>query len=253
MQALCGRDEAGVKEAADKMGWLSYETDWRTLIRRSDIDLIDIVTPNNSHAEIAIAAAEAGKHVYCEKPLSMTLEQSKRMLEAVRINDVIHVVNHNYRFAPAVQYAKALIDNEKLGKFYHIRAQYLQDFIMNPDFPLVWRLNKDVCGYGAHGDLAAHSIDLARFLVGEFEEVCGMLETFIKRRPIEENSSGINGEGSKDQYGDVDVDDASLFLAHFKNGAVGMCEATRFAGGNKNGNRFEINGKRALSAGMEKI
>lgn len=173
MQALCGRNEEGVKEAATKMGWLSYETDWRKLIQRKDIDLIDIVTPNNSHAEIAIAAAEAGKHIYCEKPLAMSLEQSKRMLEAVRKNGVIHMVNHNYRFAPAVQYAKKLIESGRLGRLYHIRAQYLQDFIMNPDFPLVWRLSKEVCGSGAHGDLAAHSIDLARFLVGEFKEVNG--------------------------------------------------------------------------------
>jgi predicted dehydrogenase len=244
LQALCGRDEEGVKEAAAKMGWRSYETDWRNLIAREDIDLIDIVTPNHNHAEIAIAAAEAGKHVYCEKPLAMTLEQSKRMLEAVEKNGVIHMVNYNYRFAPAVQFAKKLIENGRLGRIYHIRATYLQDWIMDPQFPLVWRLNKEICGSGSHGDLAAHSIDLARFLVGELKEVCGIMETFIKQRPIVENSSGLSGTASSDKVGDVEVDDASVFLARFENGAIGTFEATRFAGGNRNGNRFEINGEK---------
>lgn len=244
LQAICGRDEEGVKEAAAKMGWLSYETDWRTLIKRDDIDLIDIVTPNNSHAEIAIAAAEAGKHVYCEKPLAMTLEQSKRMLEAVEKSNVIHMINHNYRFAPAIQLAKKLIESGRLGKIYHIRATYLQDWIMDPQFPLVWRLSKGVCGSGAHGDLAAHIIDLARFLVGEFKEVNGIMETFIKQRPIVEDSSGLSGKATSDKMGDVDVDDASVFIARFESGAIGTFEATRFAGGNRNGNRFEINGEK---------
>lgn len=244
LQAICGRDEEGVKEAAAKMGWLSYETDWRTLIKRDDIDLIDIVTPNNSHAEIAIAAAEAGKHVYCEKPLAMTLEQSKRMLEAVEKSNVIHMINHNYRFAPAIQLAKKLIESGRLGKIYHIRATYLQDWIMDPQFPLVWRLSKGVCGSGAHGDLAAHIIDLARFLVGEFKEVNGIMETFIKQRPIVEDSSGLSGKATSDKVGDVDVDDASVFIARFESGAIGTFEATRFAGGNRNGNRFEINGEK---------
>ncbi len=155
LQAICGRNEEKVKEAAEKFGWNSYETDWRELIKRDDIDLIDIVTPNNNHAEIAIAAAEAGKHVFCEKPLALTLEQSQRMLEAVEKNKVLHMINHNYRFAPAIQFAKKLIEDGRLGKIYHIRATYLQDWIMDPQFPLVWRLNKDVSGSGSHGDLAA--------------------------------------------------------------------------------------------------
>ncbi|WP_257146247.1 Gfo/Idh/MocA family protein [Priestia megaterium] len=244
LQAICGRNEEGVKESAAKMGWLGYETDWRTLIKRDDIDLIDIVTPNNSHAEIAIAAAEAGKHIYCEKPLAMTLEQSKRMLEAVEKNGVIHMINHNYRFAPAVQHAKKLIESGRLGKIFHIRATYLQDWIMDPQFPLVWRLSKDVCGSGAHGDLAAHIVDLARFLVGEFKEVNGIMETFIKERPIVEASSGLSGKATSHKVGRVDVDDASVFIARFENGAIGTFEATRFAGGNRNGNRFEINGEK---------
>ncbi|WP_224752809.1 Gfo/Idh/MocA family protein [Metabacillus arenae] len=244
MQAICGRNEEGVKQAAQKMGWLSFETDWRKLINRDDIDLIDIVTPNNSHAEIAIAAAEAGKHVYCEKPLAFNLEQSKRMLEAVQKNNVLHMINYNYRFAPAVQFAKKLIESGRLGKIYHIRATYLQDWIMDPNFPLVWRLQKETCGSGSHGDLAAHLIDMARFLVGEFQEVNGILETFIKQRPIVEESSGLSGTASTEKMGDVDVDDASVFIARFENGAIGTFEATRFAAGNRNGNRFEINGEK---------
>lgn len=256
LQAICGRDEEGVKEAAHKMGWNSYETDWRKLIERDDIDLIDIVTPNNSHAEIAIAAAKAGKHVFCEKPLAMTLEEAQEMLKAVEENGVMHVINHNYRFSPAIQWAKKLIDEGRLGKIYHVRATYLQDWIMDPKFPLVWRLSKEVCGSGSHGDLAAHSIDLARFLVGEFKEVSGILETFIKERPIVESSSGLSGNASSDSdtYGKVDVDDASVFLARFQNGAIGTFEATRFAGGNRNGNRIEINGEKgSIRWDMEKM
>ncbi|MFD2215632.1 Gfo/Idh/MocA family protein [Metabacillus endolithicus] len=244
LQAICGRNEEAVKEAANKMGWLSYETDWKKLIARDDIDLIDIVTPNNAHTEIAIAAAEAGKHVFCEKPLAMTLEQSIRMLKAVEENGVIHMVNYNYRFAPATQFAKKIIEDGRLGKIYHIRATYLQDWIMDPNFPLVWRLDKDVCGSGSHGDLAAHIIDMARFLVGEFKEVSGLMETFIKERPVVESSSGLSGKASSNKLEEVKVDDASVFIAKFENGAIGTFEATRFAGGNKNGNRFEINGEK---------
>jgi predicted dehydrogenase len=244
MQAVAGRDEEGVKLAAEKMGWASYETDWRRLIERDDIDLIDIVTPNNTHAEIAIAAAEAGKHVLCEKPLAMTVEQAQRMLDAVNKNQVVHMITHNYRFAPAVQFAKKLIQEGRLGRLYHIRATYLQDWIMDPSFPLVWRLKKEVTGSGAHGDIAAHILDLARFLVGEFSEVVGMMETFIKQRPIGEMSGGLSAKVEGGEKGDIDVDDASAFLARFENGALGVFEATRFAGGNRNGNRFEINGEK---------
>ncbi len=244
LQAIAGRNEEAVKAAAEKMGWASYETDWRRLLERDDIDLIDIGTPNNTHAEMAIAAAEAGKHVICEKPLAMTVEQAKRMLEAVKKNGVVHMIMHNYRFAPAVQFAKKLIQEGRLGKIYHIRATYLQDWIMDPQFPLVWRLQKEVCGSGTHGDLAAHILDLARFLVGEFKEVVGVMETFIKQRPIGEMSGGLSASVKGGELGEVDVDDASIFLARFENGALGTFEATRFAGGNRNGNRFEINGEK---------
>jgi predicted dehydrogenase len=244
LQAICGRDEAAVKAAADKFGWASYETDWRKLIERDDIDLIDIGVPNNMHAEIAIAAAKAGKHILCEKPLSMTVEESRQMLEAAQQAGIVHMISHNYRFAPAVQFAKQLIAEGRLGRIYHVRATYLQDWIMDPNFPLVWRLDKKVCGSGSHGDLAAHLIDTARFLVGEFSAVTGMLETFIKQRPIGEMSGGLSANVKGGEMGEVDVDDASIFLARFQNGAVGTFEATRFAGGNRNGNRIEINGEK---------
>ncbi|MBM7569058.1 Gfo/Idh/MocA family protein [Paenibacillus sacheonensis] len=254
MQAICGRDEEGVKAAAQKLGWASYETDWRKLIERDDIDLIDIGAPNNAHAEIAIAAAKAGKHILCEKPLAMSVEEAKEMLEAVNKAGVIHMICHNYRFVPAIQYAKKLIDEGKLGSIYHIRANYLQDWIIDPNFPLVWRLKKEVCGSGALGDLAAHSLDLARFLVGEFKEVNGMMETFIKERPIGEMSGGLSASVKGGELGKVDVDDASIFMARFENGAVGVFEATRFAGGNRNGNRFEINGtKGSIRWDMEQM
>lgn len=234
LQAVAGRDRDGVEAAANQLGWASTETDWRRLIERDDIDLIDIVTPNHLHAEIAIAAAEAGKHILCEKPLALTVAEARRMARAAEQAGTVHMVCHNYRFAPAVQFAKKLIDDGRLGRIYHIRAQYLQDWIMDPNFPLVWRQRKEVTGSGALGDIGAHILDLARFLVGEFTAVTGMMETFIKERPQAED----------DVRGEVDVDDATAFLARFENGAMGVFEATRFAGGNRNGNRFEINGEK---------
>ncbi|HET7615419.1 MAG TPA: Gfo/Idh/MocA family oxidoreductase [Bacillales bacterium] len=244
LQAIAGRRESAVKKAAADLGWKEYETDWRKLLERADIDLIDIVTPNNTHAEMAIAAAEAGKHVICEKPLAMSVEEAERMAEAVRKNGVVHMISHNYRFAPAVQYAKQLISEGRLGKIYHIRAQYLQDWIMDPSFPLVWRLRKEVTGSGALGDIGAHIIDLARFLIGEFSEISSTMETFIKERPLGEMSGGLNAEAEGDSKGEVNVDDAAAFLARFESGALGVFEATRFAAGNRNGNRFEINGEK---------
>lgn len=246
MTAICGRDEAGVAAAAARMGWQGHETDWRKLVTRPDIDLVDVCTPNNLHAEIAIAAAAAGKHVLCEKPLALSLDQARRMKAAVERAGVVHMICHNYRFAPAVQFARQLIASGELGEIYHIRAQYLQDWIMDPAFPLVWRLQRDVAGSGTHGDLSAHIIDLARFLVGEFESVSGLLHTFIKERPLDTSGEGAWGAsaGTARRMGEVTVDDAALFLARFRNGALGVFEASRFAGGNRNGNRFEINGSK---------
>ena len=244
-KAICGRDEEWVERAARQFGWESYETSWEKLVQRDDIDMVDITTPSNAHKEIALAAAAAGKHVFCEKPLALTLKDAREMLQAVEDNKVKHQIGFNYRFVPAIQLAKKFISEGKLGTIYHFRGLYLQDFIIDPDFPLVWRLDKDVAGSGSLGDLGAHLIDMARFLVGDFDKVIGTSKTFIKERPIVEKMTGLSGKAQESAaMGKVTVDDATLFLAEFKNGALGSIEATRFAQGHKNGMFFEVNGSK---------
>ena len=242
MKALCGRDEAGVRKAAETFGWQGHETDWRRLVARDDIDIIDIGAPGNMHAEIAIAAARAGKHVFCEKPLGNTSEEARRMLDAVEEAGVKSLVWFNYRANPAVAFAKQLIDEGAIGRVYHWRGLFLQDWLVNPQSPIGWRLKKEVAGSGSHGDLLAHCLDTARFLVGEITEVSGALETFIKQRPEMGAADDRMGGTASDVMGEVTVDDASLALARFANGALGTFEATRYALGRKNYNRFEING-----------
>lgn len=232
--AVSGRTAADVEAAAARLGFAQWETDWHRLLIRDDIDVMDIVTPNNTHAEIAIAAATAGKHILCEKPLANSVAQAQAMLDAAEAAGVTHMVCHNYRFAPAVQMAHRLIMEGRLGRIHHIRAQYLQDWLLDPSAPMTWRMRKEVTGSGALGDIGAHIIDLARFLIGEFEAVTGSLQTFVAQRPLADEPG----------TGEVDVDDATAFLARFQNGALGVFEATRFAGGNRNGNRFEVNGER---------
>jgi predicted dehydrogenase len=244
LHVLCGRDATAVRQAADQLGWAEVETDWRALVARDDIGLIDISTPGESHAEIAIAAAERGKHIFCEKPLANTLAEAQQMLAAVQRAGVVGMVNFNYRRVPAVLLAKQLIEEGRIGQIYHWRAVYLQDWIMDPNFPLVWRLRKNAAGAGALGDLGAHIIDLARMLVGEIAAVNGLTTTFIKERPLEAaTTSGLGAEAGVGT-GEVTVDDAGLFLARFANGAVGSFEATRFAKGRANYNSFEINGSK---------
>jgi predicted dehydrogenase len=233
MRVLCGRTRPAVDRAARELGWEEAVTDWREVVRRPDIDLVDVSTPGASHAEIAIAAAEAGKAVICEKPLANTVGEAEAMLAAVRKAGVPHMVCHNYRRVPAVTLARQLIQDGRLGRLYHFRAAYLQDWIADPAFPLVWRLDKNQAGSGALGDIGSHAIDLARFLVGEIAEVCGALETFVKERPLIDDPS---------QRGRVTVDDAAAAVVRFENGAMGTIEATRFAPGRKNSNRLEING-----------
>ena len=253
MSVLCGRDQAGVTEAARQMGWQSVSTNWREVVARDDIGLVDISTPGDSHFEIGIAAAEAGKHILCEKPLANTLEQSKQMQAAVESAGVVNMVNFNYRRVPAVQLAKQLIDDGRIGEIRHWRAVYLQDWIIDPEFPLVWRLQKDLAGSGALGDIGAHIIDLSRMLVGEISSVNGMLETFIKERPLPGETSGLSATGSAER-GAVTVDDAAIFMARFDNGAIGSFEASRFATGRRNFNSFEINGSRgSLVFNLERL
>ncbi|THF75516.1 Gfo/Idh/MocA family protein [Cohnella fermenti] len=245
MKAICGRDEQGVKAAADKFGWEGYETDWRKLVERDDIDFIDINAPSDAHKEITLAAIAKGKHVFCEKPLALNLADAREMLAAAEQAGVKHGICFNYRFLPAVQLAKKIIDSGKLGEIHHYRATYLQDWLVDPEAPLAWRLKKEVAGSGAHGDINAHSIDLARFLIGEFDRVIGHNRTFVKERPILASSEGgLAGQKGSAEKGEVTVDDATAFLADFKNGAMGMFVASRFATGRKNHNTFEIHGSK---------
>jgi predicted dehydrogenase len=238
MAAVCGRNESATARAADTLGWESYETDYRRLVEREDVGLVDVVTPGYTHREIVLAALEAGKHVLCEKPLANTLEEAREMVDAAREAGTINMVCFNYRRAPAVRLVKRLVESGRLGEIRHWRAKYLQDFIMDPSFPLIWRLQKDKAGAGALSDIGAHSVDLAHFLVGPIVEVTGMTETFVKERPLED------GTGT----GEVTVDDAAAFLARFENGAIGTFEASRFAAGRRNQNSFEINGSKGSVA-----
>ena len=244
-KAICGRNEEAAKEAAQKLGWESYETDWRKLVERPDIDLVDISGPGDVHKPVAIAAAQAGKHVFCEKPLANNLTEAREMLSAVEKAGVKHMIAFNYRRVPAIALAKRLIEEGKLGQIHHFRAVYLQDWLVDPEAPLAWRLRKELAGSGALGDLGAHIIDLARYLVGELQEVIGMQETFVKERPLLAESR---------EKGEVTVDDAVLFLARFQNGALGSFEATRFASGRKNHQRIEANGARgSLAFNLERL
>ena len=244
LRVVCGRNPEGVAEAADRLGFEEAATDWREVVRRADVDVVDICTPGDSHAEIAIAAAEAGKSVLCEKPLANTTREAERMLAAAARAGVVHMLCHNYRRAPAVALAKRILDEGRLGRIHHYRGTYLQDWIVDPDAPRVWRLEKARAGSGALGDIGSHSLDLARHLVGEIESVTGLLETFVHERPLEDGSG----------MAPVDVDDAALALVRFENGAIGSIEGTRFAPGRKNFNRFEINGSRgSLAFDLERM
>jgi len=233
MKVVVGRTETKVKEAAERLGWAEYATRWEDVIARNDIDIIDICTPGDSHMPIAIAAAAAKKHILCEKPLANTLADAEQMWKAAAKAGVIHMVCHNYRRCPAVALAKQLIDAGTIGKIYHYRGTYLQDWIVDPTFPRVWRLVKSRAGSGSLGDILSHTMDLSRYLVGEPVEVNGLLKTFITERPLPDDPA---------KKGPVDVDDAALSLVRYDNGAVGYLEGTRFATGRKNYNRFEING-----------
>ena len=230
MVAIAGRNEAAVAEAAKRFGYEGYYTDWRAMLENDAIQVFDNGGPNNAHAEPCIAAAEAGKHVFCEKPLGRTAEESKAMLDAVEKAGVKHMVAFNYRFVPAIMQARKLIESGKLGKIYHWRASYLQEWGMDPSMTISWRFQKDIAGSGALGDLGAHIIDLARFLVGEPQEVMGLTQNWMPQRP--------DGSGNMVPS---DVDDGFVALLAFEGGAIGTVEASRFCPGRKNYNTFEIN------------
>jgi predicted dehydrogenase len=242
--AITGRDEDSVREAARRYGYENYYTDWREMIKNDRVQLFDNGGPNDVHAEPSIAAARAGKHVLCEKPLARTAKEAGEMLEAVSKTGVKHMVAFNYRYVPAILQAYELIKSGQLGEIHHFRAIYLQEWIMDPNFPMVWRLDKKRAGSGALGDLGAHVLDLARFLVGEPRQVSAMMKTFIKDRPLSE------GSGTSE----VTVDDAFVSLLEFENGALGTVEASRFCAGRKNHQVLEINGsKGSLVFNLERM
>ena len=245
MRVICGRNDEAVTAAAAKYGWQSAETDWRAVIARDDIDIIDVCTPGSSHEEIAVAALNAGKHVICEKPLANTVAEAERMAAAAQASSGKSMVAFNYRRVPALAYARELVQQGRLGRIFHVRAVYLQDWIIDPEFPLVWRLVKEEAGSGALGDLGAHIVDAAQFVTGsQITNVSGELRTFIDERPLVGETHLLEATKSAER-GKVTVDDAALFLANFDNGAVGTFEATRFASGRKNGMAIEVNGEKA--------
>ncbi|WP_327721590.1 Gfo/Idh/MocA family oxidoreductase [Streptomyces sp. NBC_00490] len=258
MAAIAGRDAHAVRAAADKHGWAAAETDWRALIARDDVQLVDICTPGDSHAEIAIAALAAGKHVLCEKPLANSVAEAEAMAaaaEEARGRGQLAMVGFNYRRVPALTFARRLIADGRLGTLRHVRVSYLQDWLVDPDFPLTWRLQREHAGSGALGDLGAHIVDLAQYLVGEpLVGVSAQMETFVKERPrLDGASSGLSASGGA-QRAPVTVDDAAVFTGRLASGALATFEASRMASGRKNALRLEINGESgSLAFDLERL
>jgi len=259
MVVLAARNPATVSAAAQRWGWAEALTDWRQLLGRADIDVIDICTPGDTHAEIAVGALGAGKHVICEKPLANTVREAELMDAVARRaagQGVRSMVAFNYRRAPALALARELVAEGRLGVLRHLRAVYLQDWLVDPDFPLTWRLQRDRAGSGALGDLGAHIVDLAQYLTGDrIEAVSALTETFVAERPLPARAGadgpagqGLAAEASPSGRGAVTVDDAAVFLGRLSRGAVATFEATRFAAGRKNALRIELNGSRGSLA-----
>ncbi|EHR60213.1 putative dehydrogenase [Saccharomonospora cyanea NA-134] len=242
MVVLGGRDPERTARAAERMGWAESSTDWRALVERDDVDLVDVCTPGDTHAEIAIAALEAGKHVLCEKPLANTVDEAERMVEAAeraRERGVYSMVAFNYRRVPALALARQLVAEGRLGELRHVRAAYLQDWLADAEAPMTWRLRKEQAGSGALGDIGAHIIDATQFVSGQtITGVSGLTETFVRQRPSDAAGGTEN----------VTVDDCAVFSARFSSGAVGSFEATRYATGRKNAMRLEINGSKGSLA-----
>lgn len=244
LHTACGRNPQQLDSFSKKYGWKQQTTDWKQLVSNEEIDLIDICTPNNLHHPIVLEAIRNGKNVLCEKPMAMNVREAQEMYELAESAGIVHMMIFNYRFVPALALAKRMIQNGKLGTIHHFNAVYYQDWLVDPLFPLVWRHDVKTTGSGAHGDMNAHIIDLARFLVGEFEAVTGIQEVFVKERPL------ASGEGT----GKVSADDTTLFMAHFRNGALGSFNATRFANGFKNHLRLEIFGSEgSLTFNLENL
>ncbi|NED97771.1 Gfo/Idh/MocA family oxidoreductase [Phytoactinopolyspora alkaliphila] len=253
LTAIAGRNHDAVRAAGAKFGWQHVETDWRALIARDDVDLVDVCTPGDTHAEIAIAALQAGKHVLCEKPLANTVAEAEEMAAAAaaaRSRGVRSMVGFTYRRVPAIGLARTLVAEGRIGEVRHVRAQYLQDWLVDPNAPMSWRLDKDKAGSGSLGDIGAHIVDLTQYITGDrLTGVSAMVETFVPRRPQAEPSAGSGSKlgghvdaGRDVAMGEVTVDDAAVFLGRFGGGALATFEATRYATGRKNAIRIEING-----------
>ncbi|MGW2178309.1 Gfo/Idh/MocA family protein [Streptomyces sp. NPDC001732] len=259
LAAICGRDRAAVDAAAARHGWAAAETDWRALVARDDVQLVDICTPGDSHAEIAIAALEAGKHVLCEKPLANAVAEAEAMAEAAERaagRGQVAMVGFNYRRVPAIAHARQLIAGGRLGALRHVRAAYLQDWLVDPETPLTWRLERERAGSGALGDLGAHIVDLAQYLAGEpLVGVSAVSETFVRERPLPAGPSAEGpGAAGPAARGAVTVDDAALFTGRLASGALASFETTRMAAGRKNALRLEINGERgSLAFDLERL
>ncbi|WP_327319110.1 Gfo/Idh/MocA family protein [Streptomyces sp. NBC_01235] len=258
LAVICGRDASAVRVAADRHGWAATETDWRALIARDDVDLVDICTPGDSHAEIAVAALAAGKHVLCEKPLANTVEEAETMAHAAETaydRGQLAMVGFNYRRVPATALARRMVAEGRLGTLRHVRVTYLQDWLVDPAFPLTWRLRRELAGSGSLGDLGAHIVDLAQHLAGErLAGVSAITETFVRQRPLPGGATSGLSATSADGTGTVTVDDAALFTGRFASGALASFEATRFATGRKNALRLELNGERgSLAFDLERL
>ena len=259
MAVIVGRNAEAVAEAGSKLGWAESATDWREVIARDDIDIVDIVTPGDSHAEIAIAALEAGKHVLCEKALANTVAEAEAMADAAAraaARGIRAMVGFTYRRVPAVTFLRDLIAQGAVGRIAQVRASYRQDWLVDPGMPLAWRLQKEHAGSGALGDIGAHAIDLAQFVTGmKLQKVSGVIDTIVKQRPLlgagaGSGLSGTAGEG----YGEVTVDDVAIFAGRFDSGVLGSFEATRFATGRKNALSIEVSGdKGALAFDLEDL
>jgi predicted dehydrogenase len=262
MSVVVGRDSAAVSAAAEKWGWAESATDWREVIARDDIDVVDIVTPGDTHAEIAIAALEAGKHVLCEKPLANTVAEAEEMTDAAsRASErgVRSMVGFTYRRVPAATFARDLVAAGRIGEIRQVRASYRQDWLMDAEAPLTWRLKKDRAGSGSLGDIGAHAVDLSEFITGlRLESVSGVLDTIVAERPLLGEGVGLSGTASTER-GDVTVDDIALFSGRFANpggryAPLGTFEATRFATGRKNALRIEVSGSLgAVSFDLERM
>ncbi|MFV1966611.1 MAG: Gfo/Idh/MocA family protein [Pirellulaceae bacterium] len=246
LKVVCGTNDRVLAEFAAKWGWEETETDWSKVVQRDDIHVVDVATPPGLHRDIAVAAAESGKHLFCEKPIALNATEAREMLEAAETHGVVHYLNHEYRRCPAVALARQLIDEGRIGRIFHWRGAYLQSWLVDPNFPLTWHLRKETAGSGAQAGINSHSVDLARYLVGEIRSVAAMKTTFVPERPVPSAAAGTfqAADSSAGEKGKVTVEDAISMIVQFENGALGSFEASTFAPGRKNYNCFEIYGEK---------